>query len=200
MDNGEVRRFGETADVVGDYILQGVREGASVTFDPPHRFGNGMPAVLHSVDLVDVDGRARPTFSSGSPIEVRIRWEATAALYKPRIGFVLQTADGMDVLTSFDAHSWVEGQLAPGKRTSTCRLPAGLLNEGEYVLDFGTDAPRTSFAPGYDFTHSRTGPVVRFEVEDDMTIQAKYYGQEGFRDRRWPGVLLMNLPWTQSNS
>ena len=49
----------------------------------------------------------------------------------------------------------------------------------------------------HDFTQGRTGAILRFEIEDDMTLPNKYYGQEGFRDGRWRGVLLLNLPWRQ---
>jgi len=30
-----------------------------------------------------------------------------------------------------------------------------------------------------------------------MTLPNKYYGEEGFRDGRWCGVLLPNIPWQQ---
>ena len=69
------------------------------------------------------------------------------------------------------------------------------MNEGEYIIDVGGDSPNR-----FDFTKSRTGTVLRFEIEDDMALPNKYYGEEGFRDARWPGVLLLNLPWLQEDA
>jgi hypothetical protein len=113
-------------------------------------------------------------------------------VYKPRIGFILQTAEGVDVLTSLDATGLRADWIPPGRWKSTCTIPGGLLNEGEYTLDFGADSPNR-----HDLTKGRTGAVLRIEIEDDMTLSSKYYGNEGFRDARWPGVMLMDLPWRQ---
>jgi hypothetical protein len=103
---------------------------------------------------------------------------------------ILQTADGFDVLSALDATAWRDEWLLPGRRVSSCVIPGQLLNEGEYVLDVGGDVPNRC-----DFTKGRTGAILRFEVEDDMTMPNKYYGEEGFRDSRWCGVLLPNIPW-----
>jgi hypothetical protein len=102
------------------------------------------------------------------------------------------------VLTGLDATAWAVETLAPGRRVSSCILPGGLLNEGEYVIDLGADSPKGRDGAAHAFTPSRTGPLLRFEVHDDRTVKGKYYGEEGFRDARWPGVLLLDLEWTQS--
>jgi lipopolysaccharide transport system ATP-binding protein len=192
LDGGKVRRVGDARECVSQYLLEGVKEGAILSFDPPHVLGNRMPLVLHEIKLTDGEGNPATRFSARAPVRVEIRWETSEAIYMPRIGFVLQTSDGLDVLTALDASAWEQKTLLPGRWVSSTTLPGGLLNEGEYVIDVGADNPK-----GFDFTSSRTGPVLRFEVEDDMTLPNKYYGQEGFRDRRWPGVLLLNLPWAQ---
>ena len=127
------------------------------------------------------------------PLRISIDWESYEITNKPRIGFVMQTAEGLDVLTALDATSWTSEWLLPGRRVSTCMVPGGLLNEGEYIIDVGADSPNR-----HDFTKSRTGAVLRFEIEDDMTLPNKYYGQEG-SGSRWPGVLLLNLSWIQEN-
>ncbi len=198
LDGGTVRMVGDTTRCLSEYLLREVRESGKVVFDPPHQMGNDMPVRLHTVQIADETGAVTTRFSARSPIRVQIEWESYARLYKPRVGFVLQTADGLDVLTALDANSWGDEWLTPGRRISSCVIPGGLLNEGEYVIDVGGDGNPDS--PGsFDFTRSRTGAVLRFEVDDDMTLPNKYYGQEGFRDSRWPGILLLNLPWTQEH-
>ena len=192
IDSGKVQYYGPSDGGIASYLLSGVRRGGSCVFEIPHQLRNGLPVVLHAVRLLDQDGQACDHFSARSPIRVEIDWESYASVYKLRIGFVLQTSDGTDVLTSLDATSWAPEWIGPGARRSSCSIPAQLLNEGEYVIDIGADGPS-----GFDFTRSRTGCVLRFEVEDDMTLPNKYYGQEGFRDERWRGVLLLDIPWTQ---
>ena len=199
LDDGRVKEMGDTVQCLSSYLLRGVAEGARVVFDPPHRMKNDMPVLLRSVQISDEAGTLANQFSTRSAIRVRIEWESVAPIYKPRVGFVVQTSDGLDVLTAMDASSWAAEWSPPGRRISTCTIPGSLLNEGEYVIDVGGDGN-----PGrlnlFDFTRGRTGAILRFEVEDDMTLPNKYYGQEGFRDSRWPGVLLLNLPWTQEEA
>jgi lipopolysaccharide transport system ATP-binding protein len=192
LDGGGVRQVGDARACVSAYLLEGVKEGASRAFEPPHALANRMPLVLHEVRVTDAAGGGATRFSARAPVRVELRWETSEEIYMPRIGFVLQTSDGLDVLTALDATAWEGRTLPPGRRVSRVEIPGGLLNEGEYVIDVGADNPK-----GFDFTSGRTGPILRFEVEDDMTLPNKYYGQEGFRDRRWPGVVLLNLPWTQ---
>ncbi len=193
MDRGTVRAKGPTHAVVSDYILQSLRAGSEVRFSPPLRLENGIPLVIHRLELSDPSGRSATPFSAASPIRVTLEWESLERIYKPRIGFVLLTDDGFEVLTSLDALSWRNEWLGPGRRVSTCSIPGQLLNEGDYVLDLSADGH-----PHYDFRRGRTGAVLRFTVDDDMTLPGKYYGEEGYRDARWPGVLLMDLAWSQT--
>ncbi len=195
LDGGTIHKTGDARDCVSEYLLHGTHSGAENVFDPPRKLDNRMPVALESVAVSDGTSEPRTRFSAWSPVKVTIRWEALAELYKPRIGFILQTSDGIDVLTAVDASAWATETLAPGRYVSSVVIPGGLLNEGEYVLDVGADSPRR-----HDFNQGRTGPVVRFEIEDDMTLPNKYYGQEGFRDSRWPGTMLLNLPWTQERA
>jgi hypothetical protein len=195
IDSGRVKSIGETNQVVSEYLSHGIREGGNCNFDPPLKLANGLPIRLHSIRIENVAGEITTRFPTTSPVRVRIEWEADARVYKPRIGFLLQTTTGVDVLTALDANSWPHKWLEPGRRVSHCDVPGCLLNEGEYVLDIGADG----FFDGRpcDFQRSRTGAVLRFEVEDNMALPNKYYGEDGCRDGRWHGVLLLNLPWKQ---
>ena len=190
LEEGRLRSIGSVEAVVTEYLLRSLQSGAEVRFDPPRSFANRMPAVLHGVRVVNASGSSQPLFSAASPVRVEIDWANAERLYKPRMGFILLTGDGFEVLTALDALSWQKEWLEPGRRISSCTIPGGLLNEGEYVLDIGCDSPNR-----HDFTASRTGGILRFSVEDDMTLPNKYYGQDGVQDGRWRGLLLLNLPW-----
>jgi hypothetical protein len=151
-----------------------------------------MPVKIHSVQLSDGSARVRRSFSAADAVTVEIEWDLGERLYKPRIGFILYTTDGFPVFTALDAQSWAQEYLEPGQYLSSCQIPAHFLNEDTYTLCLSGDVPRR-----FDFKLGLTGSVADFEVEDDMTLPNKYYGDEGFRDARWPGVTLPKIPWTQ---
>jgi lipopolysaccharide transport system ATP-binding protein len=198
LDNGGVKKIGMTVQCVSEYLSQGVTSGGEITFNPPHQLGNGLPILLHRILIENEMGTIATRFSVRSLIRVRIEWENFEPVYKPRIGFVLQTSDGLEVLTALDANSWENGEwVNPRRRISSCIIPGQLLNEGVYVIEVGGDSPTIDHR--YPFCRSRTQAILRFEMEDDMTLPNKYYGQEGFRDIKWPGVLLLNLSWDQED-
>ncbi len=192
LDGGTIRRLDRAEACVSEYLLAGLSGTGRVEFDPPVVPLNGMPVALTAAHVSGEDGTVKEQFSTAEPITVRIEWTLRERLYKPRIGFVLSTVEGQDVLTAMDAESWRAEWLEPGRYVSSCAVPGLLLNEGAFVLDFSGDVPgRFAWRPG------RTGALLQFEVVDDMALPNKYYGEEGFRDARWPGVVLPPLRWTQ---
>lgn len=198
LEAGRLKRDGMTGEVLADYLLANVHDNGIARFDPPRPLGSEIPIRLHSVQFSRESGAPTTRFSCRDQIRVRIEWQTLAALRKPRIGLVLQTSTGADVLTSFDATAWADGTLPPGQWVSSCMIPGGLLNEGEYVAELGADSLKGPGGLAYPFGPSRTGPLLRFDVEDDQTMPGKYYGEEGFRDAPWPGVLFTRIPWTQA--
>jgi lipopolysaccharide transport system ATP-binding protein len=198
LRDGGIARDGDTPGVVAAYLLSGVAETSSVRFDPPRPLDGGIAIRLCRVEITRA-AAGEGFLSRTDELRLTIEWESVGLLYKPRIGFVLQTAGGIDVLTGLDATAWAVEVLPPGRRISSCLIPPGLLNEGEYVVDLGADSPKSPDGTVHPFTSSRTGPLLRFEIHDDRTVRGKYYGEEGFRDARWPGVLLLDLEWSQKD-
>jgi lipopolysaccharide transport system ATP-binding protein len=204
LERGRVAKIGETSEVIAAYLEQHISGGGEKVFDPPKRFENGMPATLRALRIQPASEDAetlsapRERFSRREAIRVEIEWELLSPLRKPRVGFVLRSAEGAEVMTGFDANSWKEERLEPGRKISSCVLPARFLNEGRYALEIGADALGPPHP--FPFDPSRAGPLLRFEIEDDMTVPGKYYGEEGFRDARWPGAVLLDLDWTQEEA
>jgi lipopolysaccharide transport system ATP-binding protein len=198
LDEGRLKRDGPTSTVVAEYLLANVHEQGGVRFDPPRALGSAIPIRLLALELRNEKGVPATRFSCREAVGLRIEWQTLVPLRKPRIGLVLQTAGGTEVLASFDASASVHEILPAGKWVSCCLIPGRLLNEGEYVVELGADALRDPGGTAYPFAPTRTGPILRFEVQDDQTIPGKYYGEEGFRDAPWPGVILIEIPWTRT--
>src|SRR6185436_8054715 len=74
LDGGKVRQLGETREVVGAYLLEGVEAGSRATFDPPRPLGD--PLALHEVSLADAGGNPCRRFERTQPIRVSIEWES----------------------------------------------------------------------------------------------------------------------------
>lgn len=192
LQNGEVRFQGPAEECVSRYLVCGVQDGGRLELDPPLALPNHAPIAILAVEVSDRSGRTKQCFSASEPISVKICWRLHEPLYKPRIGFVIHSTIAGEVFTALDAESWTVERLQPGTFESSCTIPGHLLNEGSYVLDFTADVPNR-----FDFQRGLTGSLLGFDVQDDMTLPNKYYGQEGFRDSRWPGVILPNIPWIQ---
>jgi lipopolysaccharide transport system ATP-binding protein len=191
LEGGCIRDIGEPARVVGEYLTGGVVDAARATFEPPIGLPGRMPVWIHALEIGGSDGRARGPFSTSACLRIAIEWECSQSLYKPRVGFILSTSEGVDVLTALDATGWNVERVDAGRYRSRCEIPGGLLNSGEYLLELGADSPQRQ-----DFDANRTGPIARFELEEGESLPNKYYGQHGCTDGRWDGVLLLDVPWT----
>jgi lipopolysaccharide transport system ATP-binding protein len=192
LDQGRLQMIGDVDRCIAAYFQRGLTSPGRAVFDPPLRLNQKAPVVLHSVAVADDRGREAGRFSVASSLRVSIDWGNLDTLYRPRIGFVLATADGIPVMKTMDALLWDDPALRPGRRRSACVFPGGVLNEGEYVIVVGADSPQR-----FDFGDTLTGALVQFELEDDMRMPNKYYGQEGYEHERWVGTLLIDVPWTQ---
>lgn len=192
LKDGKIGLQGTADECVTRYFGGGGQDAARKEFTPHLHLANKMPVALVAVQISDAEGRLKQTYSARECIQVQIEWILHERLYKPRIGFILYTTDGMPVLTSMDAGSWSEEWLEPGKYVSRCTIMGQLLNEGSYMLEFSGDVPR-----GFAFRHGLTGWLLRFHIRDDMTLPSRYYGQDGVNERPWPGPIMLNIPWNQ---
>jgi len=192
LNDGRVHYHGPVEDCVTRYLTAGLQGGARREFAPPLPLPNRMGLSLLAVQVANAAGRLQAHFSANDPIHVTIDWELAQRLYKPRLGFILQSLGGGEVFTALDAESWSRPWLEAGRYRSTCVIPGRLLNEGNYALDFSGDVPNR-----FGFREGLSGPLLEFDVEDDMTLPNRYYGEEGFRDARWPGVVLPHITWKQ---
>src|SRR5204863_3090159 len=100
LDQGQLKFQGSTSDCIGQYLLRHMATGGRTEYEPPHAFGNGMPAVLRSVQISGPDDSVQAHFSARLPLRIRIEWDSLAPIYKPRIWFIFQTADRQDGLTA----------------------------------------------------------------------------------------------------
>lgn len=189
IDDGSMRMLGDPQHCISKYLLSSARDAGEIVFEPARALYGDVPIRLHRVSMKNELGEAGTRFSRETSIAIEIEWENGEDLDRPRIGFVLETGNGADVLTARDLISHF-GKLPAGRRISRCAVPPRLLNEGEYVVEVVADTPLY-----LDLARASSGALLRFEIEDHGSVPNRYYG-EGFRDN-WPGVLLLDLSWSR---
>jgi homopolymeric O-antigen transport system ATP-binding protein len=109
---------------------------------------------------------------------IAVEYEVLKPINRLRVGFYLQTVEGVTVCGSNDPQAWASTDRPPGAYVSKCTFPGSVLNAGAYVLGFGCD----------NLSHStvvQPRPALNFVVE---VI-------DGGTNRALPGVIRPRLNW-----
>ena len=182
LDAGRVVNSGESGKVVVDYLARQTEAGAEAKWSAGERPGDD-GVQLVSVQVVDSAGEVAELVSTSKPFGVRMEVDLTSVPEALCVGFDLATGDGSLVLRSYqtdlDPKRWPK--LSPGRNQLECTIPAGLLNDGRYVV-----LPRVSIHCVRWIVHSDA--AVSFVAHLDHA--ASPYGQFVR-----PGVVAPILDW-----
>jgi lipopolysaccharide transport system ATP-binding protein len=133
-----------------------------------------------SASVVNSRGESAAVLAHDEAFTIRLEYELDRPLPGLRVGFLMQTVEGVEVCGSNDVHVAGPETRLPGHHVSVCRFPAHVLNEGRYQLRFGADVPH---GPVYILTPF----CLEFSVED--------HERHGETRSRLPGVLRPALSW-----
>src|SRR5947209_16183169 len=114
-----------------------------------------------------------------------VEYEVSRPIKGLRIGFAMQTLEGISICGSNDPEGWPQFDRGPGTFTSRCTFPGYTLNTGTYLVNFTADEPP------YHVPLIRTPFCLHFNVEDTIG--------HGPMKERLPGVLRPNLTWAVAN-
>jgi lipopolysaccharide transport system ATP-binding protein len=178
---GQVINAGEARLVVADYVAQQADTVASVTWETGTGPGDH-DARLARVEVLGPDGEITNHISADEPF--RLNLEIDLARIDPGlcIGFDLANSDGTVVLRSYqtDAPQEAWPMLRLGRNSIRCTIPAGLLNDGRYLV-----MPRVSIHNVRWIVNGDS--VVSFEVDRDAGGSPLIGGR--------PGTIAPILPW-----
>ncbi|HVY42148.1 MAG TPA: ABC transporter ATP-binding protein [Hyphomicrobiaceae bacterium] len=183
LEQGRLREFGPTEEIVGRYLTLDAANEAQVSFPEDAAPGSEYVKLL-AVRLEN--GRGVPTASIGSsePVVIELEYRTLRDTNGLRLGVTLITRDGSVLLSSKDLDVLPENlHRPPGRYVSRCELPANFLNSGQYFVSVGADFPMIQ-------GHFHLDRVVSFLVEPAGG------GGSHIPDGR-AGFLRMSLPWTQ---
>lgn len=160
LDGGRLNAIGRPADVVGEYVDEGLEERADKTEDElgQARWGSG-EARLEKVELLDAAGRPTTRFRTGDRVTVRQHYRASERIPRPVFGLGIDHIDGAVVWAHHSRHGDYVPDSIDGHGYVDLVIPRLMLQPGTYeliasIVDF-------ALLHQYDFVK----PFLRFDVE-----------------------------------
>jgi lipopolysaccharide transport system ATP-binding protein len=186
LEHGKLVKDGDVASVTQHYLssIDSADDGLRRWSDPQSRPGDEHCRIVE-VRVTDENDVPSGSFFSGRPIDVTVEFELASLDPSFTIGIDLLTGDGVLLFTSYqrDMEEDAVPPFAAGPNAFRCRIPAGLLNGGRYMLNL-----RASF-------HNRR--FIAFEesvLQFDVVVD---HGESIFLNAQArAGVILPALEWT----
>lgn len=114
---------------------------------------------------------------------IRLEYEVLKPLKNLRIGFSLRTAEDILLCGSNDPDGWPGFSREPGKYISQCKIPGFILNDGRYLVSFGSDVALLSTVSRLVFTDNCLSFIIK-EIEG-----------HGATKEKLPGLIRPKLEW-----
>lgn len=184
LKNGRVLMDGDTDSVVAQYVREGDDSESFIAWeadDPNAVSADGEFRFVRAYLLNDQDEKA-PVFDCRRPFSLVVEYAVAAPLHQMRLGFTLQTVEGVTICGSNDS-VWPQAMRPPGHYTSRCTFPGYILNEGSYLFSIGADIPN-------DRILQAVSSCLTLSMED-----VEGYGPSA---QKVPGILRPRLDWQVS--
>ena len=191
LEHGRLALRAPTPEAVDYYMTSGIsRSGERLWEDA--LTGHGNPFKPVALRIVDPHGRIADQVSAKDGFSIEFEYSLDEDITGLRVGIYLYTSQGEPVFTSFDTDDPKRyerlSERRQGRFVSTCKIPAGLLNGGTFVVgvnasifqirSFFTDEHAVTFtvdplgAPGTQWTETRRGPIrpaLDWEITEAIT-------------------------------
>jgi lipopolysaccharide transport system ATP-binding protein len=188
LDKGKMVYRAPTRQAVDYYMASGLSQSGEREWTPDEVPADAPPFRPIAIRVRDPQGKVTETIQSRQPLEIEVEYELEKPIQGLRVGVYLQTSRGEVVFTSFDTDEPEQyekyGTREAGRYVSRAKIPANMLNEGQYVLGLNASSFRVrryfheeralAFvvdamgAPGMQWPEPRQGPV---RPQLDWTIE-----------------------------
>jgi lipopolysaccharide transport system ATP-binding protein len=177
LDRGHITAEGETGDVVSRYLQTSVLAEPQCIWNDSQIAPGTDQVRLRLARVAAEDGTPVGQITVNTPLAMEFEYWNFVPTAERNLSVVVRTIDGTLAFSSASsAHIYPIGLIR-----SVCRIPAGLLNDGVYVVTVMIVRDQSSAL----YTHE---DILAFEV-GDVDREGNWYG-------RWPGVVRPQLPWT----
>lgn len=179
LDNGTVKRRGNTADVVDYYLTAGMAQEGERTWEGDQRLVSADPFKPIALRLKNPKGLITSQQVSTDAIDIEFEYELKTDVTGLRTGIYLATSRGEPIFTTFDTDDPQDFERfqdrSTGRYVSRCRIPANLLNDGRFIIGVNASSYRIRSyftdefaltltvdgvgAPGSHWPEKRQGPL-----------------------------------------
>jgi lipopolysaccharide transport system ATP-binding protein len=179
---GRVINSGEARLVVADYVTQQADTVAAATWEPGTGPGDDELRLVR-VEVLGPTGEVANHINTEAPLRLRFEFDLGRIDPSLCVGFDLVSGDGTVVLRSYQTDAAQEEwpKLHLGRNSISCTIPAGLLNDGPYLV-----MPRVAVHNVRWIVNGDS--VVSFEVDRDA-------GGSPLIGGRRPGTIAPILLW-----
>lgn len=183
LKDGGISLEGGAEEVVDNYLSQDVRNEGEVRWVKGDENSGDHRVRISRISLLGSTGRPANTFRSDETIDIEIEYFVFESLSVLRVGVILSTADGIEVLTTGDTSrlDWTGERITEGRYVSRCSLPPNMLAERNYVVSVFVNIPLIENIVIIE-------RLLQFEVMRAETIANRH-------NWGWPGVICPELKW-----
>ncbi|MGW8247529.1 MAG: ABC transporter ATP-binding protein [Acidiferrobacterales bacterium] len=182
LEEGTIGFSGLTTEAIRHYLVPGrsLEKSSEISWDESVAPG-GEELKLTKIGVLGPEGTPQEEYFAGSEITIEIRYTLHKPVSNMRVVLQLKTDEQIVAFSSTDERSRLEPDLKPGAYSSSCTIPANLLNSGKYHVFVHCGIP---------------GKKVLCEGQDYLIFNV-VGGQVGgsYRKEKWPGVVAPKLNW-----
>ncbi|MEI7729512.1 MAG: ABC transporter ATP-binding protein [Verrucomicrobiota bacterium] len=170
---------GASAETIQRY-LEGSSTGETIVTWNANEAPQADGFVMHCAYIRNGAGNIVNTVHHDEGFDICVEYELSKHLSGMRIGFMMQTNEGVVVCGSNDVNEAMDNVRQPNVYVSVCRFPPYVLNEGQYQIQLGAETPLGSMSILTPFCLS-------FQVQD--------LERHGHVKIKLPGIVRPRLAW-----
>jgi lipopolysaccharide transport system ATP-binding protein len=182
FSNGRVADQGPSHRVIAEYLAEKNSDEPFVQWDPDSAPGDEVARLLR-IEVSGNGDRRNNSFGLSEPIKISMKFEALRNKVRLNPVFVIHNQLGAQVFSTanYEEPQWGARYYEAGHFTTTCEVPAHLLNEGTYTVD-------AMLVQEMDTVRAQAEHAVCFAVFDDGVSRGDYVGQ-------WVGIVRPRCQW-----
>jgi lipopolysaccharide transport system ATP-binding protein len=180
MKRGQLVKNAEIETVVSSYLSEGDTSDAIVVWNEQNAPKSPEIRFTKAYILND-QGEYASLLDCRKEFSIVIEYEVLKPLQELRIGFFMQSLEGIPICGSNDPLAWLPSVRNPGVYISKCTFPGYVLNAGRYSMFFGADIPP------YTKSLVTTSYCLSLTIED---VEG-----HGSMNEKLPGIVRPKLNW-----
>ncbi|HVF81367.1 MAG TPA: hypothetical protein VM884_05515, partial [Flavisolibacter sp.] len=142
MKNGTIQKIGYTPEIIDAYLSEGSDADRFIEWADAERPATSELEVL-SIKVLDDKNRIDNFLATEANLKIEIEYRLKEVIKDLRVVVNLVTPDGTEIFSSSDFSFQSDSRTRmPGRYISTCHIPGGLLNLGNYIAMIDFDVPK----------------------------------------------------------